>query len=103
MIGTGASRGVQCFVHREPWLTMVDIRFGNGGSHVVRIQDDGTPIWEVREEGAKYPPALRLDIDLWDALCAAVVDSSGGHPDDALTDTRKVRDRLLALVEKNFE
>lgn len=71
------------------------------GEHVGRYVAGGLA-WHQHEPGTKpETPTIRLDRLVWESIVRAAV---GPAPsDDAVQDARKVRDRLLAMVESEWQ
>lgn len=71
------------------------------GDRVGRYNAGGIA-WAKHEPGTKpEAPTLRLDRLVWESIIRAAV---GPTPsDDVLRDTRMVRDRLLAMVEAEWQ
>jgi len=76
--------------------------FSDDGKQVARLSEDGFPIWETYEPGTVPKQWIVFDVSVYDAIRRAMIGEAIDN-DDALMDTRKVRDRLLAMVESEWQ
>jgi len=70
--------------------------------HQYTLYNDGKHRYENYDYGTMPEPFLDVEMEIWDAI----VDKLMGHPiatEDALKDTRNMRDRLLTMVENEWQ
>lgn len=75
--------------------------YNDAGTHVGRYEL-GVLEWVPHEYGTvPEQPTISFDKRVWEAIMREAI---GNHPnDEILQDTRKVRDRLLTLVEQGWD
>ena len=96
---------MKVFVERRPTTGSFEVTWyerAPEGSYIVRFDSSGE--WphhrvELVPDNVRSSPSLILSDELWDALVAEIAPASK-IDEDALADARRVRDRLLTLIEE---
>jgi hypothetical protein len=81
-------------IHQNPSTRYYELYISTGDT---ALYPNGE--WKVRKAGQEFPPAFKLDYDLYGAIANAMLGTTHADP-GYLYDTQQVRDRLLTLVEK---
>ena len=65
--------------------------------------ENGNIVWVSVEPGTKAPPFLRLDKMIYESIMGEALNLGLPNRPDELQDCRKIRDRMLSLIELSME
>lgn len=81
----------------NPATRQVEIYLIGHNESQAATYDDGL-VWHPWEMGTQPPPFLKIEWEAWEAIIREVFGVSNPG-EDAIKDARQVRDRLLTMIE----
>src|SRR5262245_38873304 len=102
MVGRGHSNMKARIVFRPEAARYDVFLFSDDGTQTAWMDEDGLLKWESYIQGTVPKHWLVFNDYVYEALRQAMVGEAIDH-DDALADTRKLRDRLLAMIESEWQ